>query len=64
MGEVNSKSKELLDRRVVVAKLLKERGDLLVVTGLGSPSYDAMAAGDSPANFYLWGVSFPCWDVL
>lgn len=56
MGEVNSKSKELLNRRVVVAELLKERGDLLVVTGLGSPSYDTMAAGDSPANFYLWGA--------
>jgi thiamine pyrophosphate-dependent acetolactate synthase large subunit-like protein len=29
---------------------------LLVVTGLGAPSYDAAAAGDRPQNFYLWGA--------
>jgi thiamine pyrophosphate-dependent acetolactate synthase large subunit-like protein len=46
----------VLDRRAAVAALLHERGDLLVVTGLGSPSYDVHAAGDSPANFYLWGA--------
>lgn len=45
-----------LDRRAVVADLLRERGDLLVVSGLGSPSYDVMAAGDHPANFYLWAA--------
>lgn len=45
-----------LDRRAVVADLLKERGDLLVVTGLGSPSYDVMAAGDHDQNFYLWAA--------
>ena len=28
----------------------------LVVTGLGSPSYDVFAAGDRPENFYLWGA--------
>ncbi len=44
-----------LERRKVVPELLQDRGDLLVVTGLGSPSYDAMAAGDNDANFYLWG---------
>ena len=44
-----------LERRKVVAELLQDRSDLLVVTGLGSPSYDAMAAGDHDANFYLWG---------
>ena len=32
------------------------QGDLLVVTGLGAPSYDAAAAGDRPLNFYLWGA--------
>ncbi|MBT3992343.1 MAG: aldehyde dehydrogenase [Rhodospirillaceae bacterium] len=56
MGEVNSKSTAQLERRAVVSELLKDRGDLLLVTGLGSPSYDAMAAGDNPANFYLWGA--------
>ena len=54
MGEVNATPG--LDRRVVVERLLAERKDLLVVTGLGSPSYDAMAAGDHPSNFYLWGA--------
>jgi len=46
----------MLDRRTAVAALLRDRGDLLVVSGLGSPSYDAHAAGDSDANFYLWGA--------
>lgn len=45
-----------VDRREAVAALLEERGDLLVVTGLGSPGYDAHAAGDHDANFYLWGA--------
>ncbi len=45
-----------LDRRAVVAELLKDRGDLLLVTGLGSPSYDATAAGDVDTNFCLWGA--------
>jgi len=46
----------LLNRREVVAELLKERGDLIVVTGLGSPSYDVMAAGDHDRNYYLWAA--------
>lgn len=45
-----------LDRRAAVRELLAERGDLMVVTGLGSPSYDVFAAGDHDANFYLWGA--------
>jgi len=45
-----------LDRRAAVAALLQDRGELLAVTGLGSPSYDVYAAGDHPANFYLWGA--------
>jgi thiamine pyrophosphate-dependent acetolactate synthase large subunit-like protein len=45
-----------LNRRTVAARLLRDRGDALVVTGLGNPSYDVMAAGDSPANFHLWGA--------
>jgi thiamine pyrophosphate-dependent acetolactate synthase large subunit-like protein len=45
-----------LDRRAVVAELVRERGTLLAVTGLGSPSYDLFAAGDHDANFYLWGA--------
>lgn len=46
----------LLDRREAVARLLRERGDMLVVTGLGSATYDVAAAGDDPRNFYLWGA--------
>jgi thiamine pyrophosphate-dependent acetolactate synthase large subunit-like protein len=45
-----------LDRREAVKALLEDRGDLLAVTGLGSPAYDVFAAGDSDANFYLWGA--------
>jgi thiamine pyrophosphate-dependent acetolactate synthase large subunit-like protein len=45
-----------LDRRAVAAALLRDPGDLLVVTGLGAPSYDAAAAGDRARNFYLWGA--------
>ena len=45
-----------LDRRAAVRELLAGREELLVVTGLGSPSYDTMAAGDSDLNFYLWGA--------
>jgi thiamine pyrophosphate-dependent acetolactate synthase large subunit-like protein len=46
----------MLDRRQVAARLLADRRDLLVVTGLGSPSYDVMAAGDHDANYYLWAA--------
>jgi thiamine pyrophosphate-dependent acetolactate synthase large subunit-like protein len=45
-----------LNRRDVVAHLLEQRKDALVVTGLGAPSYDVMAAGDDDNNFYLWGA--------
>ena len=53
---MSADTKDRLDRRAVVAELLRDRGELLVVTGLGSSSYDAMAAGDHAANFYLWGA--------
>jgi thiamine pyrophosphate-dependent acetolactate synthase large subunit-like protein len=45
-----------LSRREAVKALLAERGDLLVITGLGSSAYDVFDAGESPANFYLWGA--------
>src|SRR5689334_16285005 len=45
-----------LARRDAVAALLKARKDLLVVTGLGSPTYDVHAAGDRDDNYYLWGA--------
>lgn len=46
----------LLDRREAVAALLAQRGEMLVVTGLGAPTYDVAAAGDDPRNFHLWGA--------
>lgn len=46
-----------LDRRLFVADLLaRVPEDTLLVTGLGSPSYDVFAAGDRPGTFYLWGA--------
>jgi thiamine pyrophosphate-dependent acetolactate synthase large subunit-like protein len=50
------RGKIVLERREVVAEILKHRGDALVVTGLGSPTWDAAAAGDHRLNFYLWGA--------
>src|ERR1700684_2657572 len=46
----------MLERRDFVRQLLIDRGDLLVVPGLGSATYDVAAAGDHPLNFYLWGA--------
>jgi len=48
-------SANALQRREVVAAILRQRGDALVITGLGSPTWDACAAGDDVRNFYLWG---------
>ncbi len=44
-----------LDRRVAVDELLRARGGLLVVTGLGGTTWDVAASGDAALNFYLWG---------
>ena len=46
----------LLHRRDVVNELLRKRGDLLVIAGLGAPNWDVSAAGDNPNNFPLWGA--------
>lgn len=46
-----------LERRSVVSRVLAGRpDDLLLVTGLGTPTYDVAACGDSDLNFYLWGA--------
>jgi thiamine pyrophosphate-dependent acetolactate synthase large subunit-like protein len=45
-----------LDRRAIAAALLAERGELLVVAGLGAPAWDATAAGDHALTFPLWGA--------
>ncbi len=46
----------VMDRRAAVNRLLAARDGALVVTGLGSPSYDVHAAGDAADNYYLWGA--------
>jgi thiamine pyrophosphate-dependent acetolactate synthase large subunit-like protein len=45
-----------LQRRSVVKALLKDRGKLLVVAGLGSTAWDCTAAGDADLTFPLWGA--------
>ena len=49
------KNKATLNRRDVVARILSDRNQTLVVSGLGSSTWDVAAAGDNPNNFYLWG---------
>ena len=45
-----------LDRRAAIRILLDQRDELLLVTGLGSTTWDAASVGDDPRNFYLWGA--------
>src|SRR6266849_2039731 len=49
-------SNDGLDRRAAIYTLLEKRGDLLLVTGLGSTTWDAASVGDDDRNFYLWGA--------
>ncbi len=53
---VTSTTESALDRRTAVARLLGHLPDALVVSGLGSPTYDVFAAGPRATNFYLWGA--------
>ena len=46
----------MLDRREFVGRLLKDRGDLMVLTGLGTATFDVAAYGDNPLNFYIWSA--------
>jgi thiamine pyrophosphate-dependent acetolactate synthase large subunit-like protein len=48
--------KKTLHRRDVVNHILHQRGDLLVVAGLGAPAWDVTATGDHPLSFPLWGA--------
>lgn len=45
-----------LNRRDALREILRERGDLIVVTGLGSPAYDLASIGNAPLDFPLWGA--------
>ena len=44
-----------IQRRQFVSDLLAKRDCALVVPGLGSPTWDTFAAGDSPEYLYSWG---------
>lgn len=45
-----------LHRREVVQAILRDRGDLVVVAGLGATAWDVASAGDCPLDFPLWGA--------
>ena len=45
-----------LNRRDVVTALLADRGDLLVVAGLGATAWDVASVEDHPHDFPLWGA--------
>lgn len=45
-----------LDRRAVVASVMTASPESLIVTGLGSATYDVHAAEDRATTFYLWGA--------
>jgi thiamine pyrophosphate-dependent acetolactate synthase large subunit-like protein len=44
-----------LHRREMLREVLRDRGGLLVVAGLGAPAWDVTALGDTPLNLPLWG---------
>ena len=54
-GAIETGPSGKLHRRAVVNALLRDRGPLLVIGGLGAPAWDITAAGDNPANLPLWG---------
>jgi thiamine pyrophosphate-dependent acetolactate synthase large subunit-like protein len=47
---------EKLDRRKVLAAVLKERGNTLVVPGLGTANYDLFAVSPADENAYMWNA--------
>ena len=53
---MNQTTQQRADGREFVARLLAGVPDALVITGLGSASYDVFAAGDRDHNYYLWGA--------
>ncbi len=54
-SEKRTATSNKIDRRSFVADLFKHRGDAIVATGLGSPTWDSFAAGDVAENLYSWG---------
>jgi thiamine pyrophosphate-dependent acetolactate synthase large subunit-like protein len=54
-AEMNNANSNKIQRRAFVKDLLAQRDGALVVPGLGSPTWDSFAAGDSPEYLYSWG---------
>ncbi len=46
----------VINRRAAVQALLHDRGEMIVVAGLGAPAYDVAACGESSLDFPLWGA--------
>ncbi len=55
-GNRKSKPRITLERRAVVRRILQDRGEALVVSGIGNASQDCAAMGDHQNNFYLFGI--------
>lgn len=53
--KANAPAPNKIQRRPFVSDLLKLRNGALVVPGLGSPTWDIFAAGDSAEYLYNWG---------
>jgi phosphonopyruvate decarboxylase len=53
---MSNENPQRVGRRELVKALIDAVPDALVVSGLGSPSYDLFAAGERDLNFYLWGA--------
>ena len=54
---MSNEQENSVDRRQLVSALIDGLPQqALVISGLGSPSYDLFAAGDRELNFYLWGA--------
>ena len=56
MATRKTKNTATLERRSVVHRILKDRGDAAVVTGIGNASHDVASAGDDDRNMYLFGI--------
>jgi len=56
MATRRAKKAAPLLRREVVHRILKDRGDAAVVTGIGNACHDVASAGDDERNMYLFGI--------
>jgi thiamine pyrophosphate-dependent acetolactate synthase large subunit-like protein len=52
---MTARASNKIQRRPFVAALMQQRNGALVVPGLGSPTWDLSAAGDSAEYLYSWG---------